>query len=196
MIITPITICNKETNLPPSSEYDCSGLLIDQLTHKDDKYCCYWKFIDSKTQTEISRCSSINELQFKNLTNYTLLKGDTYQDLDIKCIEDQKVFCSNVVLDEDEINNCNSLAISIEKDIYCCRWQFEDPSNYNKKNDYCASINKFEYKNIKRYIEYKMEESSQRYDKLFIDCVAKFTFIKKIQIFFNILLFFFFIYKL
>ena len=48
IIITCFTLCNKQTNLPPSSEYDCSGLIIDQLTNKDDKYCCYWNICRSK----------------------------------------------------------------------------------------------------------------------------------------------------
>ena len=194
-IITCFTLCNKQTNLPPSSEFDCSGLLIDQLTNGDDIYCCYWQYIDQKTQKEVSRCSSINEYQFNNLDNYTMRKSENYQDLVIKCVEDQKIFCSNVVLDEDEINNCSGLAISDEKDKYCCRWQFEDKNNYNKKNDYCASINKFEYLNIKRYIEYKVEEPNQKYDKLSIDCGGKLLSIKKIKNFLNILLFIF-LYKI
>ena len=195
IFITCFTICNKQTNLPPSSEYDCSGLLIDQFTNKDDKYCCYWHFVDQTTQKEVNRCSSINEYQFNNLDNYTMVKRNSYQDLVIKCVEDQKIFCSNVVLDEDEINNCNILAISNEKDKYCCRWKFEDKNNYNKKNDYCASINKFEYLNIKRYIEYKVEDPDQKYAKLSIDCIGKFTFMKKIKVFLNILLLFF-LYKI
>ena len=147
-------------------------------------------YVDQKTLKEVSRCSSINEYQFNNLDNYTIVKRENYQDLVIKCREDQKLFCSNVVLDEDEINNCNSLAISDKKDKYCCRWQFEDTSNYNKKNDYCASINKFEFLNIKRYIEYKVEDPDQKYDKLTIDCGGKF---KKTKGFLNILLLFFYI---
>ena len=193
IIITCFTICNKETNLPPSSKYDCSGLLIDQFTNKDDRYCCYWHYFDKNTQKEVSRCSSINENQFQNLQNYTIKKSQNYSDLEIKCVEDQKTYCSNVVLDEDEINNCDSLAISNEKDKYCCRWQFEDKTNYNKKNDYCASINRFEYLNIKKYIEYKMEEPNQKYKKLSIDCDGKFTSIKKIAGFLNFLLLIIFI---
>ena len=48
-----------------------------------------------------------------------MVKRNSYQDLVIKCVEDQKIFCSNVVLDEDEINNCNILAIN----ILCCEYK-------------------------------------------------------------------------
>ena len=51
-----------------------------------------------------------------------------------------------------------------------------------KKNDYCASINEFEYLNIKEYIKYKSEDKSQRYDNLEIDCREYFISFSKMYI--------------
>ena len=167
--------CNKETNLPPFLEYHCSGLPINNATNKGDKYCCLWTFIDNLTQKEINRCSSISESQFKNLTQYIEKKrGQNYTNLNIKCVEDQQFYCSNIVLDEEQITNCSELQIYNDDDKYCCRWTFEDSNNYQKKNDYCASINKFEYMNIKKYIQYKNNDPDQRYDNLKIDCKEKY----------------------
>ena len=166
-------LCNKETISPPFSEFHCSGLKIDSSTHENDKYCCYWSFVDNSTNKETKRCSSINENQFEKLKEYIYNKTKKYQDLDIKCVKNQEIFCSNVVLDEEQIGECKKLPISNSKDKYCCRWKFEDSYNYNKKNDYCASINKFEYLNIKQYIKYKNDDPEQRYDNLKIDCKSK-----------------------
>ena len=191
LIIDCYTLCNKETNLPPSSEYHCSGLIIDKLTNNNDKYCCYWNFIDNSTNKEINRCSSINENQYNNLDEYIFNKTKKYKNLNIKCVESQEIFCSNIVLDEEEINDCSKLKISNLKDKYCCKWRFEDSKNYNKKNDYCASINKFEYLNIKQYIKYKNEDPEQRYEKLEIECKGKFIHFLNLKKVLYILLFLF-----
>ena len=185
MLIKCITVCNKNTNVPPTSEYHCSGLKIDTSLdlYKDDKYCCFWTYMDSATNKVINQCSSINEKQFNELDEYIYNKTlGKYKGLDIKCVEDQKIYCSNVVLDEEEISNCNDLAIYIPKDKYCCRWMFEDSENYMKKNDYCASINDFEYLNIKQYIEYKTEDPEQRYNNLKIDCKGEYISSLKLYI--------------
>ena len=174
IIINCIGICNKLTNVPPESEFHCSGLKIDSLMNMDDKYCCYWSFKDNITNKIISRCSSIDENQYNNLDEYILNKRKIYNNLDIKCVENQKIFCNNIVLNEEEINDCKALAIPNSKDIYCCRWKFEDSKNYNKKNNYCASINKFEYLNIKKYVEYKNKDPEQRYENLEIECLSNF----------------------
>jgi len=172
--INCVAFCNKETNLPPSSEYHCSGLEINNITNGDDKYCCFWKFIDNITNKEITRCASISEDQFKNLDEYINYKSTKYKNINIKCAESQNIYCSNIVLDEEQITECKDLPIYNSKDKYCCRWTFEDSDNYNKKNDYCASINEFEYLNIKQYIKYKNEDPEQRYEKLQINCEAKY----------------------
>ena len=164
--------CNKETNLSPSSKYHCSGLIIDEFTNKGDKYCCLWKYTDEYSKT-INRCSSINENQFINLTGYIKKKTDKYHSLKIECIQDQKLYCSNVVLDEDDIDDCSKLAISIKDDKFCCRWQYKDSTNHHRNNNYCASINEFEYLNINYYIRYKNDHPDQRYDDLTIDCKSQ-----------------------
>ena len=174
LLINCFPLCNKETNVPPSSEYHCSGLLINNITNTNDKYCCLWTFTDNSSNKEIRRCSSIDEEQFNNLDEYIKIKAQKYNDLTIKCDKSQRIFCSNIVLDEENASDCNNLPISNLKDKYCCRWTFEDSQNYQKKNDYCASINEFEYLNIKQYIKYKNEDPEQRYEKLQINCEAKY----------------------
>ena len=181
LLINCFPLCNKETNVPPNSEYHCSGLIIDNITNTNDKYCCLWTFTDISSNKEIKRCSSINEEQFENLNEYINNKREKYNDLNIKCVKNQNIYCSNIVLDEEQTSDCNKLLISNSKDKYCCRWTFEDSENYQKKNDYCASINQFEYLNIKQYIKYKNEDPEQRYENLQIDCKA--TFIKNLIIF-------------
>ena len=169
------TNCNKETILPPSSKFHCSGLKIDPTTNLGDKYCCLWKFIDEGNK-EITRCSSISEDQYINMTSYIQRKRNftQYKGLEIECTKDQVKYCSNVVLDEDDIPDCSVLKISFEDDKFCCRWIFKDSDNHYKKNNYCASINEFEYLNINSYIRYKNDHPNQRYDELTIDCVNKF----------------------
>jgi hypothetical protein len=113
-----------------------------------------------------------------------------YTNLTITCTADQKLYCSNVVLDEDKIEDCRELAIPFEDDMFCCRWNFTDSSNNNKNNNYCASINEYKYLTIKDYIRYKSNHPLQRYDQLTIDCYS--TTIKKPLL---LLLFLFFLIK-
>ena len=171
--------CNKETILPPSSKYHCSGLKIENMTNGDDTHCCLWKYIDQGNK-EVSRCSSINENQYNDLTGYIKRKSGDYNNLEIECTDDQKLYCSNVVLDEEDIPDCSKLAISIEDDKFCCRWKFKDSDNHNKNNNYCASINEFEYMNIKSYVRYKNDHPRQRYDYLSIDCINNFLKIREL----------------
>ena len=171
--------CNKETNLPPTSKYHCSGLIISDMTNVGDTHCCLWKYIDQGNK-EVTRCSSINQTQYDDLVGYISKKRKQYNDLEIECTEDQKLYCSNIVLDEEDIADCSSLAISIKGDSYCCRWEFRDTDNHNKNNNYCASINEFEYYNIKSYVNYKNEHPLQRYDKLSIDCANEFLKLKEL----------------
>ena len=163
--------CNKETNLSPSSKYHCSGLSIDGNTNKGDKYCCLWTFIENSKK--INRCSSISENQFLNLTEYIKRKSKNYTNINIECTQDQYLYCSNVVLDEEDIDDCSKLPIYIEDDMFCCRWQYKDSTNNHKNNNYCASINEFEYLNINYYIRYKNDHPDQRYDDLTIDCKSQ-----------------------
>ena len=166
--------CNKETTQPPSSKYHCSGLQIDEMTNKGDTHCCLWKYLDSENK-EVSRCSSISKFQYNNLDEYIEKKRNTtqYNKLKIECTRDQKIYCSNVVLDEEDIGDCSNLVIPDKDDSFCCRWKFKDSKNYHKTNNYCASINEFEYYNIKSYVSYKNDHPDQRYDELSIDCSNK-----------------------
>ncbi len=167
--------CNKETNQSPTSKYHCSGLVIEGMTNSGDTHCCLWRYIDQENK-EITRCSSINQNQYNNLEAYIDYKRSNplYNQLEIECTKDQKLYCSNIVLDEEDIDDCTKLAISFEDDKYCCRWKFKDSENHNKRNNYCASINEFEYFNIKSYVSYKNDHPLQRYDELSIDCANKF----------------------
>ena len=159
--------CNKMANTKPFSEYHCSGLNIDV---EGDSLCCLWEFKDTENQT-VSRCSSIREDQFKNLTGYIeKKKKQNYFDLKIKCVEDQRIYCSNVLLDPEDINDCSQLPIYDTKDLYCCKWKFKDSTNNDKKNEYCASISEYQYITIDDYIPYKEEKSKGKYKKLSIYC--------------------------
>ena len=169
-----VTFCNKVTNLSPTIEQHCSGLKISQYSNPDDKYCCLWQYVDESQNQTVTRCSSISESQYNNLTSYIKRKRSTYKDLIIKCTEDQKLYCSNVVLDEDIIEDCRALKISIDGDKYCCRWNYKDSTNHDKNNNYCASINEYEYLTIKDYIRYKTTHPLQRYDELTINCISRF----------------------
>ena len=173
--------CNKETDQSPTSKYHCSGLIIEPMTNEGDTHCCLWKYIDQENK-EITRCSSINQIQYDNLDAYIETKRtkNQYNQLEIECTKDQKLYCSNIVLDEEDIPDCSGLAISFEGDSYCCRWKFKDSENHNKKNNYCASINEFEYYNIKSYISYKNDHPLQRYDELSIDCSNNFLRLKDV----------------
>ena len=176
-------ICNKETNQSPTSKYHCSGLKIEPMTNFGDTHCCLWKYINQENK-EITRCSSINQYQFNNLDAYIAKKINSnntiYNQLEIECTKDQKLYCSNIVLDEEDIADCSSLAISFEDDYYCCRWKFKDSENHNKNNNYCASINEFEFYIIKSYVSYKNNHPLQRYNDLSIDCANKFLRLTKV----------------
>ena len=195
LLIYSITFCNKQTYLPPETEYHCSGLEINQDLNKGDKYCCLWIFTDEVENKTITRCSSIRQDQFDNLDQYIAKKtnisnSNPYKDLIIKCLADQRLYCSNVVLDEDDIPDCSKLGISFEGDKFCCRWNYKDSSTRNKKvNDYCASINEYEYLTINSYISYKNNAPDQRYDDLTIDCLGTSFKINKILYFFYLFLF-------
>ena len=191
LLIFCITYCNKQTYLPPENEYHCSGLEINQALNPGDTHCCYWKFEDQfENNRTIERCSSISQSQFDSLDEYIIKKINSkkYKDLDIKCRADQNLYCSNVVLDEDDIEDCSKLSISIEDDMFCCRWKYRDSSSRNKKvNEYCASINEYEYLTIDSYVRYKNNKPDQRYDDLTIDCLGTYLKIKKLL---NIILLF------
>ena len=169
-------LCNKETYLPPKTEYHCSGLKINLYANEGEKYCCLWKFYDLEQNKIINRCSSISQIQYDNLDAYIQRKVEKYPNLEIKCTDDQILYCSNVVLDEEDIDDCSKLGIPHEYDKYCCKWNYKDSTNNYKVNDYCASINEYEYLTIKYYVKYKNDASEQRYDELTIDCFG--TFIK------------------
>ena len=160
--------CNKMANTKPFSEYHCSGLDIDV---DGDTLCCLWEFFDRELNQTTSRCSSIRDDQFQNLAAYTeKKKKQNYTDLKIKCVADQRIYCSNVLLDPEDINDCSQLPIYDNKDQYCCKWTFKDSTNNNKKNEYCASISDYQYITIFDYNPYKEEKSKGKYKKLSIDC--------------------------
>ena len=169
-----ITLCNKGSTLPPETEYHCSGLPIFQNLNGNDTHCCFWKY--EENNKIITRCSSINQDQFNNIDSYIKRKEEqkNYTNLEIKCIADQKLYCSNVVLDEDNIEDCSKLGISFKEDMFCCRWIYKDSTSQYKTNNYCASINEYEYLTINDYIRYKNNHPEQRYDDLTIDCFGKY----------------------
>ena len=190
-IIVSEVNCSKLTNLKPFSKYHCSGL---NISDKADKYCCFWQYTEPNTNETISRCSSISESQFSNFDAYLVKKRNDPRyspDLTIECTEDQSLYCSNVVLDEEDIKNCSALKLDQEDDMYCCRWIYKDSKNNYKKNNYCASINEFEYLNVEAYVRYKNQHPLQRYDDLTIDCLSHFL---KFEFFSPIILFLFFFY--
>ena len=167
--------CNKHTYLAPETEYHCSGLKINQISNEGDKYCCLWKFFDLIENKTIIRCSSISEIQYEKLDEYIQRKtAEKYPNLEIKCTDDQILYCSNYVLDEQDIEDCSKLGIPFEKDKFCCRWNYKDSTNNYKVNNYCASINEYEYLTIEYYIRYKNDAPDQRYDELTIDCFGTF----------------------
>ena len=182
------TFCNKIYVLPPENEYHCSGLTINQDAAKNDKYCCLWTYFDLKENKTIKRCSSISQYQYDNLDSYIQKKqNQSYPNLDIKCTSDQSLYCSNVVLNEEDFEDCSKLKVSMEDDKFCCRWNYKDSTNNHKTNDYCASINEYEYLTIGDYVRYKNDAPNQRYDELTIDCFGGFL---KIYEFLYLLLYF------
>ena len=181
ILISCIIYCNKQTYLPPESEYHCSGLVINQGVNPGDTHCCLSTYEDEAENKTISRCSSISQSQFNDLDAYIIKKSAKLKNIDIKCRPDQKLYCSNVVLDEEDIDDCSKLAISIEDDSFCCRWIYRDSSSRNKKvNNYCASINEYEYLTIDSYVLYKNNHPQQRYDDLTIDCLGSSLKIKNL----------------
>ena len=190
LIIFCAVYCNKQTTLPTENKYHCSGLNISRVGNSiHDTHCCYWQFFDKEENRTKARCSSIDRSQFNNLTSYINKKESSgqYKDLKIECTADQSLYCSNVVLDEEDIEDCSKLKVSIEDDKFCCRWNYKDSTNNHKTNDYCASINEYEYLTIGDYVRYKNDAPNQRYDELTIDCFGGFL---KIYEFLYLLLYF------
>ena len=159
--------CSRNTEGKRLSKYHCSGLnIIDD----GDSHCCFWKYNDITTNNSIVRCSSVNQNQFDDLDGYIESRLYKYGNLEIECTEDQKIYCSNPLFDEEHISNCNELAIYDTKDKYCCRWRFTNKTYDSKSYDYCASINEYQYITIKDYVKYKEKQGAGNYDDLSIDC--------------------------
>ena len=179
--------CSSSYIVTPSSAYHCAGLNIKT---KDDTHCCLWKLTDSNKVTN-TYCGSINETQFSDLNTYIYYKKiqKNYLTLDIKCAEEEIVYCSNPILDEEKNFNCQSLKIADKKDKYCCKWKYYDENNNFKKMDYCASLSEYQHRTISDYIDFK-EDTSHYYD-LNIDCLGNFIKFDKIA---YISLFFLFIF--
>ena len=152
------------------SEYHCAGLIIENT---GDTHCCLWNITNSAHENEI-RCSSISDAQYADIDGYTLKKINQYNytNLNIKCAEEETIYCSNIILDQESDFECKDLKIYDKKDNHCCRWTYEDTDNNGKKMNYCASINEFQYRVIKEYIDYK--EDTSYYEKLKIDCQGNF----------------------
>ena len=163
--------CSRETDGHPSSKYHCSGL---NITNDGDTHCCYWTFYDEVNNKNISRCSSISQKQYNKLHEYIYNKTVNYSNLDIQCAGDQKLYCSNILFDQEPIDNCRKLPVSDSKDSYCCRWRFKDNTNNGKMNNYCASLSQYQYETIDDYIDYKEDNGRGRYDDLSIECLEYF----------------------
>ena len=159
--------CSKQTDGKPSSKYHCSGL---NITDAGDKYCCLWRFLDEQTNKTIERCSSISENQYHDLHNYIIKKTINYKDLEIECSGDQTLYCSNILFDQENIDDCGKLPVSDKKDKYCCRWSFTDNTNNGKLNRYCASLSDYQFQTIVDYIQYKEDNGKGRYHDLSIEC--------------------------
>ena len=165
--------CSRDTEGKPSSKYHCSGLnIIDE----GDTHCCLWKFNEIKTNQSVIRCSSISESQYNDLDGYIQSRLYKYGNLEIECTDDQEVYCSNVLLDQEHISNCNELPVYDKKDKYCCRWTFTDNTYDSKSNDYCASINEYQFITILQYVNYKKDKGEGRYDDLSIDCFGVYIY--------------------
>ncbi len=176
--------CSSETDGHPSSAFHCSGLNIKK---EGDSHCCLWKFYDKESNTNVSRCSSISESQYINLHEYIYNKTVNYSNLDIQCSGDQRIYCSNILFDQEYIPDCRKLPVSDKKDKFCCRWKFKDNTNDGKKNSYCASINEYQYLTIEHYVDYKEMKGNGRYDDLEIDCFSR--YITRGIVFYILLLF-------
>ena len=175
--------CNTKT-IPPKTEYHCSGLTISETTHPKDTHCCLWKYFNKEINRTTYRCSSINITQFNNLDAYIARKTVNYTDLDIKCVSDQELYCSNILLDDEDPGDCKNMKIDNNQDTHCCKWDFTDSTNNNKHNSYCASINQYEYETVSNYVKYK--KKNKKYKDLQIDCAGNYL---KIIRYFNLLFF-------
>ncbi len=162
-------MCGGTKNNDPRSKYECAGLIKDSgKTH-----CCLFNASDSKL-----KCEPLNNTEYGNLEEHTTKKKNemNYSYLYIDCAENETIYCSNILLDQDSNFDCKSLKIYESKDEYCCRWKYKDKNNNHKPMDYCASINEFQYLNIKAYIKYKEKQQKNKhyYEDLEIDCLSNF----------------------
>ena len=186
--------CNKIYSETPFSPYHCSGL---NISIDGDTHCCLWKFYDDDAKENVTRCSSLDSEQFQNLTKYIQKKitKDNYTNLEIQCADQETLYCSNILFDQESINDCNKLKIYDKSDSYCCRWKFNDKKNNNKRNDYCASITEYQYITIEEYVKYKEGKTNSKYDGLTIDCSSKFINIFSLRYLILMLLFCLFIFQ-
>ena len=162
--------CSSSYIVTPYSAYHCAGLNINI---EGDTHCCFWNLTDSNNIVN-TYCGSISDYQFSDLNTYIYEKKrkKNYLTLDIKCAEEERVYCSNPVLDEEKGFACENLKIPDKKDKYCCKWNFYDEKNNDKKMDFCASLSEYQYITIDEYINFKEEIS--HYDDLKIDCLGNF----------------------
>ena len=163
--------CSRDTDGHPSSKFHCSGL---NIINEGDSHCCYWTYYDKDNNKNASRCSSISQNQYNNLHEYIYNRTVKYPNLDIQCVGDQRLYCSNVLFDQQHIDDCGKLPVSDPKDSYCCRWKFKDNTNNGKMNNYCASLSEYQYETINDYIDYKEDKGRGRYVDLSIECLAFF----------------------
>ena len=174
--------CNTKT-IPPKTEYHCSGLTISPDTHPQDTHCCLWRYNNTQTNKIVYRCSSISRVQYNNLTGYIQRKTANYSNLDIRCVGDQELYCSNILLDDESPGDCKKLKIDNHQDTHCCKWDFKDSTSNNKVNSFCASIDQYQYETISEYIDYKSK--NKKYKDLEIDCHGNYF---KIIVYFYLLL--------
>ena len=174
--------CNDEYITLPSSEYQCAGLNINK---ENDTHCCYWNGIKFDDTPE-RYCGSIDEKQYNNIHEYITKKivEKKYKKLDIRCAEIEQVYCSNILLDLERGFDCTKLSIADPKDNHCCKWSYEDTSNDDKVEEYCASLSQYQYLTINDYINYK--EDNGFYKNLCIDCFVQLI---KYNIFMSLILF-------
>ena len=110
-------MCGGTKNNDPRSKYECAGLIKDSgKTH-----CCLFNASDSKL-----KCEPLNNTEYGNLEEHTTKKKNemNYSYLYIDCAENETIYCSNILLDQDSNFDCKSLKIYESKDEYCCRWKF------------------------------------------------------------------------
>ena len=107
LFVSSIPYYNKELYNSPDSEYHCSRLTVNDNLNISDAHCCFWKFTDPETIETIKRCSSIGQNQIDGLNEYIANKAKQYKNLEIKCTENQNLYCNNPVLDDEEIDDCS-----------------------------------------------------------------------------------------